>query len=113
MKLPKPSPAFCRAYGIARALAFPGLYLSTESYTEPPPHSPNFIDIQMAGLACEIMSWDDAKVEDFVIQARAEFLAENASQIAAIRKALQEQKEAPKVKEPKFAELASKITISL
>lgn len=110
MKLPKPSQSFCRAYGIARALAFPGLYLTADTI---PTYQDNLLDVQMAALACEITSWPQEKIDEYVIRARAEFLAENASQIAAIRKALQEQKEAPKIKEPKFAELASKITISL
>jgi len=114
MKLPKPSPEFCRAYGLARAIAFPGLYLSSDSIDAIPDYPSNLLDIQMAALACTISTWPKEKIENMCLQAKAEFLAENASQIAAIKKSLREGvPEKTKPAPTKYTELASKISISL
>lgn len=115
MKLPKPTPEFCRAYGLARAIAFPGLYLSSEKLNEIRPYPDNLLDIQMAALACQISTWPAERVNNMYLQAKAEFLAENASMIADIKKRLNEgvPEKVAKTAPAKYTELASKISISL
>lgn len=115
MKLPKPTPQFSRAYGLARAIAFPGLYLSCEKPDDIKDYPSNLLDIQMAYLASQIIDWTPEKIDELYLRAKAEFLAENTAQIVAIRESLKEgrmvipKKEAP----AKYTELASKISISL
>lgn len=107
MKLPNATSDFSRAFSIARALSWPGLIPDDLQITGGPS---NMLDVRIAQAAMNILTWSEDEIERKLIHAKAEFLADNAKQMAEIRKGLAKPKE---VKAQPKNELLAKITISI